>query len=360
MRVQVLQHQAAAFDQIEQSRDHARCVHDRERDRRALVAHGPDALERVELILGKLVDIGAGEREPDHALGTQRGDDRRGRSPRDHAAVVEDDQVVCKALGFFHVVRGEYHRAPAGLERLDHLPESSSRLRVETAGRLVEEEDLRFVQQGTPDRQPLFLAAGERLDAGVALLLQSDRAYDGLDVAAVEIKASEHAQQFEDGELVLELGLLELNADPFLDLARGFVPRAAEHLHGPAVRRFQPLEDLDRRRFPRAVGPEHAKTRPGPDFKIDPVHRDQVTVPLDQPAHPNRAPIPVGSALCTRIHTDDLGRFAQRWQTNSAGGTVESAAGGFARGATPNHTGDRVRLRRTRSTVPHRVCSVRP
>ena len=94
------------------------------------------------------------------------------------------DQPVAEVRRLVHVVGGEEHRAAAAPEVVDDLPDLEARLRVEAGGGLVEEEQLGVADEGAGERQPLLLAAGELLDAGVALLFELHDADGVFDAAA--------------------------------------------------------------------------------------------------------------------------------------------------------------------------------
>src|ERR1035438_6596284 len=58
------------------------------------------------------------------------------------------------------------------LEAGEHVPDGHARYGVQTGGRLIEEEDLRLMDQPARDLQPAPHAAGEHLDGLVCPLLQ--------------------------------------------------------------------------------------------------------------------------------------------------------------------------------------------
>ena len=62
------------------------------------------------------------------------------------------------------------------------------------------------------------------------------------------------------------------------------------------------LEDLDSRRFPRAVRPEEREDLTLPHGQVDPAHRLKVPIPFAQPPDPDRDPAPQSTVavLCTR------------------------------------------------------------
>ena len=100
------------------------------------------------------------ESELDHLLTAERCDELGGRPHRDHLAVVDHRHAIAEALRLVHVVRGEEHGLAALLEPLHHIPELPPRLRVESSGRLVEEQQVRIGNERARHREALLLAAG--------------------------------------------------------------------------------------------------------------------------------------------------------------------------------------------------------
>ncbi len=80
----------------------------------------------------------------------------------DDATLVDDRHPVAEEVGLLHVVRGEQDRLAVDVEVAEDLPQGDPALRVESGGRLVEEQHLRPVHDRPGDHQPLRHAAGER------------------------------------------------------------------------------------------------------------------------------------------------------------------------------------------------------
>ena len=95
----------------------------------------------------------------------------RGRALRDDAAVVDDADAVGDAVGLVHVMGGQEDGDALGfVELFDVSPELVAALRIEAERGLVEEEDLRRVQEAAGDFETPLHAAGELLDLIVAAL----------------------------------------------------------------------------------------------------------------------------------------------------------------------------------------------
>ena len=87
-----------------------------------------------------------------------------GRAARGDEPAVEDEGEAVALLGLVHVVRrDEDGHAALGRELVDEVPEEAPALRVDAAGRLVEEEELRLVEERRGERDALALAGREVL-----------------------------------------------------------------------------------------------------------------------------------------------------------------------------------------------------
>src|SRR6202521_173550 len=114
-------------------------------------------------------------------------------------------------------MRGQKDGSPFRSNRFRQLPQVASSLRIEPGGGLVEEEDLRLVDERRRDAEPLLLPTGQLADRRARLLgevnLLEDR--DGIDGPVVQ--GREHIEQLEQAQAIEEGGRLELHADQALD-----------------------------------------------------------------------------------------------------------------------------------------------
>ena len=106
--------------------------------------------------------------------GVERADELEGSAEREHPAVIEDRDPVAELLGLLEVVRRHDDGPALGTDPFDDVPEVAPRLRVETRGGLVEEDDLGIVRQRARERESLSLAARELLDLRVGSILEAD------------------------------------------------------------------------------------------------------------------------------------------------------------------------------------------
>ena len=69
------------------------------------------------------------------------------RTLGDDLALIHHDEPVAELLGLVHVVRGEHERDAPLLEPVQAVPQHMAGLRVEPGRRLVEQQQLGFVDQ---------------------------------------------------------------------------------------------------------------------------------------------------------------------------------------------------------------------
>ena len=98
----------------------------------------------------------------------------RRRSQRDQVSFIHDGQPIA-ALGFFHQVRGYEHGDVLFVaQNLQILPQVAARAGIEAGGRFVEQQDAGMMQQSLGEFDAPLHAAGERLDAFLGAIGQSD------------------------------------------------------------------------------------------------------------------------------------------------------------------------------------------
>jgi hypothetical protein len=160
-------------------------------------------------------------------------------------------------------------------------------LGVESRGRLVEDDQLRLVDERPGDQKAPLHPARQRPDALVRPLAQQGEVEQlvhpgrhplGLqpEVAAVDDQVLAHRQ------LAVQVGLLRDDAEPRLDptpLAGGV---HAEHTQLAAADRRQAVDHLHRGRLAGAVRAQEAEADPGLDLELDPVHGRSRPVALSQ------------------------------------------------------------------------------
>src|SRR5579863_7030712 len=78
----------------------------------------------------------------------------------DGGAVAEDSDAAAQLLGLFEVVRRKKDRQAVAIERTQPVPQLQTQLHVHAGRRLVENQQLWFVDQRPRERQPPFLTSG--------------------------------------------------------------------------------------------------------------------------------------------------------------------------------------------------------
>src|SRR3989442_1754158 len=214
----------------------------------------------------RITELPSGERDEDVVeRGVMRGERRELQAP----LLQQGEQRGQRAMQLRH---GQRESARTGTDG-GHTADATDRIH-EILGDAVAERELDDVLRA------------ERRDQ-LARRAERDDFFDGVRLA---IKRSKQREHFADGELVGELGFLELNAEPLAQRApRGAVaPRRPENLDVARVGRRQPLEDLDRGGLPRAVRSEQSEAFAGPDREIETRDGDDVTEAFGQGATVDR------------------------------------------------------------------------
>jgi hypothetical protein len=88
---------------------------------------------------------------------------------------VQHEHAIADLPREAHLVRHDQHRQSAPGESTQHVEHLADALRVERAGRLVEQQRLRVHRQRAGDRHPLLLAARHLVRVGVGAVPEPDR-----------------------------------------------------------------------------------------------------------------------------------------------------------------------------------------
>jgi hypothetical protein len=137
----------------------------------------------------------------------------------DDLAVVHHHQPVAQLLGLVHVVGGQHQGHALVLEPVQPVPQHVPGLRVQSGGRLVQQQDLRVVDQRPGDRQPALHAAGQRFDLVLGPVGQLGEVQQLLDLGPqhplgnAEVPAVD-VEVLPDGEFQIEVVLLWDHAEP--------------------------------------------------------------------------------------------------------------------------------------------------
>ena len=210
-----------------------------------------------------------------------------GRRPLgDDLAAIDDADAIGEPVGLLEVLGGQKDGHPLlGGEPLDLLPERAAALRIEAGRRLVEEEDLRPVDERQREVEAALHAARVPADLAIGGIGQPD-ALDQLVAAlpalilrdALERRLQPHV--LAGGQMDVERRFLERRPDHAANpSAFGCDVVAADR--GPAAgRRQQRRQHQYGRRLPGAVRPEEAVDLAGIDVEIDAVDRQRPLLEL--------------------------------------------------------------------------------
>ena len=202
------------------------------------------------------------------------------RNVEDLALIHDQDLVAVGQRG--EPVRDDDHRPPAG-DTQEIGTDDRLALRIQGAGRFIEDEDARIVDQRARDRQPLLLTAREVgrsfLDIGIVAvrhpldeLVGAGQMRGAHDVGEVEPGAAGNdvvADRSTEQEIVLQN-----DAEPLAQMAQvDFLEIDAVKLEEPTVVAVDPLQQPGDRRFSRAAPPDNAEHGSGRNVKADPVQR---------------------------------------------------------------------------------------
>ena len=211
----------------------------------------------------------------------------RGGAGAQQLAAVDDDDVVAGALQLAEQVRGDQDRdAEVGVDAADQAEHLVAADRVEAVGRLVQEDQLRVVDQGLGELDALLHAGRVAADGAVALLVQADVAQGVRGaLAGGGRRQPGHARHVDDelggrdvGRQAVVLGHV---ADPLAD--GGALGGDVEAEHGGAALGGggQTQQDLDQGGLAGSVGADESG-HTGSDVHGEPVKRGHPGEPLAQ------------------------------------------------------------------------------
>ena len=195
---------------------------------------------------------------------------------------------VGQVFRLVHVMGGE-EDGLAELPQPGHdLPGRAAGGRVETGGRLVQEDEFRVADEGEGEIEAAPVAAGEPGAERARLLGEADQGDGLVDISRRAVEPGVHGQALPDGQAGLRLRLLQdhAHAVPPGAARRGRVVPQDPDLSLRA--RPEAFEDLDRRGLTRAVRAEEGEDLAPPHLQINARHRLAAGVALDQPAHADR------------------------------------------------------------------------
>src|SRR5207247_9376328 len=120
------------------------------------------------------------------------------------AAMGPGREPIAKSFGLLGMVCGQHDSVAVGLYAKDFGVQVATRLRVESGGRFVKEDQLGIVHERERQRQTLPLAAGERIERRVTLRGERKAVEQLLGLDLVAVKRTENPERFPRRDLVLQ------------------------------------------------------------------------------------------------------------------------------------------------------------
>src|ERR1700687_767368 len=178
-----------------------------------------------------------------------------------HPSVIDDYNAVAEALGLFHIVRGVDEGFAALLQGLEIVKNGIAALRIDTDRRLIEQKNLRIVQQGRRQIQTPLHASAERFHFVAGAIRESHQVQDVVDClfcfrAGERVKRRKKSQIVAGGELVVKRHVLRDESDLQLDRIGITLNLLAFDEDFAGIRAQQSRNDGDSRRLAGAVRPE--------------------------------------------------------------------------------------------------------
>jgi len=224
-----------------------------------------------------------------HLAGRMLLDQSTGRSFGDDATAVHHHEPVAQLLGFIHVVSRQHQGDAALLQAVEAVPQDVARLRIETGGRLVEQQQVGFAHQRAGDRESTFHPARQRVDPFVRSfgqlheLEQFAGAAPALRARYVEVAPIDH-QVLDHGQLRVEL--VGLGDHTHASSDRGPVRHRIEieDPHGAGGDRRDTADHPHGRGLAGTVGPQESERLTRLDVEIDAGNRGELAELLGQVA----------------------------------------------------------------------------
>jgi hypothetical protein len=170
-------------------------------------------------------------------------------------------------------------------EGADQRKDLGDAFRIDRHGGLVENDDVRILDQRVGDPQTLPHSAGVRVHAAVSSITQTRLLQEGRDpiprlLALEAVQACRIPQVLPSGERGVEPNVVGEVADPALDLERRARGVESHHFRLAFGRLGEAEQHQDRRCLPGAVRPEEAEDLAGEDLEIKAVDGGELPVLL--------------------------------------------------------------------------------
>jgi hypothetical protein len=190
-----------------------------------------------------------------------------GCSRVEHGAPFDHDQPVADLLELTEHVRRHQHRPPIGCDARDDLAHLSHALRVQTVGRLVEDQEARIAEHCPGDSQPLLHAervATKRIATAVVEADELQERRDSIRIVATDDR--EHLQVRGATQGGVERRALDQRTDG-RQVPRGLVEGMAQDGPGAGGRAHESEQHRHRRRLAGAIRPDESGNDAGRHFE---------------------------------------------------------------------------------------------
>lgn len=236
-------------------------------------AHSRQFPDAVQVLVGRPVRLNLQDVALLHpGLEPVRGAERPDRAARDHR------DPVAQLVGLGHVMGGEQDGGATGPQIGDRTAQIARRHRVDTDGRLVEEEDIGLVQQTAGDVQTLPHPARVALDTFPLPVGQADQVEEFGDPALLlawfdPVQLGEVAQVVEGGEPVVQAPVAAEDVTDPAAYGHGVGRHVmAEDTSRAGGGQQQGVEHLDGRGLARTVGAEQSEQLAARHLETDAAH----------------------------------------------------------------------------------------
>src|SRR5579872_549180 len=191
------------------------------------------------------------------------------RAQGHNLAFVNDRHAVAETFGLLDIVRGQQDRALVGLEFFNQRMNLQAYLGIQTGGRFVQKNEIRFVDQGQRESYALFLSAGQFRVEIVAFSPELQALEQFVAIGFARIEGGEPLQGLMNAKLVGEVGRLQADADAILKRALRHFGIETKHFDASLGARAQTFQNFDSGRLPSSIGSQEAEDFTLADVKID-------------------------------------------------------------------------------------------
>ena len=221
---------------------------------------------------------------------------------RRQPAGMDDQHLLGEALDLLEDVRREQDRAACRGHRPEQLDHVEALPRVHAVERLVEQQDLRVVDEGAGDLDPLAHALRVRPDRAPGRRLEidgRDRAGRGRGGVRQAVERGAHLDELAPGQEVVDR--LALRHEPDGPVHDRISPCGLPgDQHPPGRRPQEPGKHVQDRRLAGAVGAEQARDA-RPEREADVVDGDDVAVPARDVVELDRRRSPAAEAFAGAV-----------------------------------------------------------